>query len=136
MFLFRTSSDDEGTGGVIVFGDEYLHTIEPPWRDNRRGLSCIPAGDYDVSMRNSPRYGPCYEVKNVTNRTHILLHNGNWAGDESLGFKSHSDGCIILGSSAGRLSDQKAVLASRRARRKFEETMNFEPFKLEIVELF
>lgn len=133
MILLRGESTDEGTTGHLVFGDDYIHTIELPWRENRSNLSCIPAGRYRVSVRRSPKYGKVYHVENVPNRTHILLHHGNFAGNKSNGYRTHSAGCILLGSKAGRLSGQKAVLSSRTARRKFENAMNWKPFELEII---
>lgn len=133
MILLRGASDDEGTAGYLVWGNDYIHTIELPWRDNRPNLSCIPAGKYTVRMRHSPKYGKVYHVENVQDRTHILLHHGNYAGNKEKGYRTHSAGCIILGSRKGRLAGQKAVLASRSARRKFETAMNWEPFELEII---
>jgi len=134
MILLREPSTDEGTYGYLIFGDEYIHTIELPARDNRPNLSCIPAGKYAVSMRHSPKYGQVYHVESVPGRTHILMHHGNFAGDKSKGFRTHSAGCILLGGRKGRLSGQAAVLASRSARRKLETTMNFEPFELVIID--
>ena len=133
MILFRTETGNEGTFGVLVYPDGYLFTAEPPDRGNRPNLSCIPAGRYVVSMRHSPKYGKVYTVNNVSKRSHILLHHGNFAGDRTLGFRTHSAGCIILGSRKGKLHGQNAVLNSRTARRKFELAMNWEDFELEIV---
>ena len=133
MILLRGASDDEGTAGYLVWGNDYIHTIELPWRNNQQNYSAIPAGKYSLRMRISPKYGRCYEVVDVPNRNHILLHHGNLAGDRLLGYKTHSAGCILLGSRPGRLSSQKAVLASKIARRKFETAMNWEPQVLEII---
>lgn len=134
MKLIRTSTSDEGTFGILVYGDDYAHTLEPPWRGNQRNLSCIPAGKYEVRMRHSPKYGDVYHVKKVPNRTYILMHAGNWAGDEAKGFKTDTDGCILVGSKRGRLNGQQALLASRAALSKVTAAMNFEPFELEIID--
>lgn len=134
MKLFRTDSDDHGTFGVLIFGDDYVRTIELPWRENRPNLSCIPQGRYTVSMRHSPKYGKVYHVEAVPGRSHILLHHGNFAGDKTRGFRTHSAGCILLGTKRGRLASQKVVLASRPARTKFETRMNFQTFELEIID--
>lgn len=134
MKLIRVSTNDEGTRGILVFGDDFVHTLELPWRGNRPNLSCIPAGRYDVSVRTSPKYGDVYHVKNVPGRTYILLHHGNFGGDQTQGLRTHTAGCILLGSRVGRLYGQQAVLASRTARRKFETLMDFEPFDLEVID--
>lgn len=134
MKLIRTETSDEGTFGVLMYDRRYLFTGELPWRNNERGQSCIPAGLYQVFMRTSPRFGRCYEIQDVPGRTHILLHNGNWCGDDVLGFKTHVDGCVLVGLSRGVLSGQRAVFASRRARHRLEAEMGGAPFELEIVE--
>ena len=134
MKLIRTETSDEGTFGFLFYDGRFLCTGELPWRDNRRGESCIPAGVYQVRMRTSPRFGRAYEILDVPGRTHILLHNGNYCGDDSLGFKTHVDGCILVGSSRGKLDGQHAVFSSRRARHKFENEMGGAPFELEIIE--
>lgn len=136
MKLIRTETSDQGTFGLLVYGDRFLCTGELPWRNNERGKSCIPTGVYNVQMRVSPKFGRCYEVRGVEGRTHILLHNGNWAGDSSMGFKTHVDGCILLGLSRGKLDSQHAVFSSRRARHKFEAEMGGESFELEIMEQY
>jgi hypothetical protein len=136
MILIRTETSDEGTFGVLVYDHGYLFTGELPWRGNARGQSCIPAGLYHVFMRASRRFGKVYEIANVEDRTAILLHNGNWCGDDLLGFKTHVDGCILLGLSRGKLDGQNAVFSSRRARRKFEDEMAGEGFTLEIMEQY
>ncbi len=136
MILVRTETSDEGTFGILTYEHGYLFTGELPWRGNARGQSCIPTGLYHVFMRASNRFGRAYEVANVEHRTAILLHNGNFCGDDTLGFKTHVDGCILLGLSRGKLDGQHAVFSSRRARRRFEDEMAGTGFTLEIVEQY
>jgi len=134
MKIIRLETSDEGTFGVLLYSTRFLFTGELPWRDNRRGESCIPCGTYEVVMRTSPRFGRCYEVQDVPGRSHILLHNGNFCGDDTMGFDTHVDGCILLGLNRGKLNDQCAVFSSRRARHKFENEMGGAPLELEIIE--
>lgn len=131
VILIRGSSSNEGIIGTIIFGGQYLYTGELPWKDNKPNISCIPCGEHLVQMRVSPKYGKVYEIR-VAGRTYILFHQGNFFGDISLGFRSHVQGCILLGFKHGKLYGQKAVLASRIARSRFERVMKFEPFTLEI----
>jgi hypothetical protein len=134
--LIRLETSDEGTFGILLYGTRHLFTGELPWRSNARGASCINTGVYSVRMRTSPRFGRCYEIQNVGDRSHILLHNGNFCGDDALGFKTHVDGCILLGLDRGRLDGQSAVFSSRRARHRFENEMDGAPFELEISEQY
>ena len=136
MKLIRLETGDQGTFGLLLYSDNYLFTGELPWRNNTKGESCIPTGVYQVRMRISPRFGRCYEIQDVPERTNILLHNGNWSGDDSLGFKTDVDGCILYGLNRGILDGQWAVFSSRRARRKFETEMAGAPFELEIMEQY
>jgi hypothetical protein len=132
VLLLRVSESDQGTFGYLIFDGQLLRTGELPWRENRPNISRIPAGIYTVCLRYSPKYGNVYEVKDVQGRTYILLHQGNFCGDESLGFRTNVQGCILLGFKRGLLYGQQAVLASTLARRRFETVMNFEPFTLEV----
>ena len=131
VILYRLSTNEQGTFGVIIFHNQYLYTGELPWKDNKPNISCIPTGSYEVRVRISPKYGRVYEIL-VPGRTYILFHQGNFCGDVSRGLRSHVQGCILLGFKRGKLYGQQAVLASRIARSRFERKMNFEPFTLEI----
>lgn len=86
-----------------------------------------------MRVRISPKYGKVYEVTGVTGRTYILFHQGNFFGNKSLGFRTNVQGCILLGFKRGKLFGQKAVLASRIARTRFETVMGFETFKLKVM---
>ncbi len=134
VYLNRNPSTKYGT-----FGHWYCPEIgfscfsaEPPWKNNRRNVSCIPAGEYIVRIRNSPKYGIIFHVTGVDGRSYILIHSGNLAGDVELGLKSHTMGCILLGKQQGWLASQMAVLNSRITIRKFMNLMNNEPFKLKV----
>ena len=134
--IYRMRRSDQGTEGLLVAGDFNCRTLELPWRENQRQISCIPPGEYDVEIRLSNKYGRVYWVRHVPNRTYILIHSGNYAGDKSQGFKSHVMGCILLGKKSGFLGGQVAVLNSRVAVRAFMSEMDYEPFRLKIQEAF
>ena len=134
--LFRLRRSDQGTEGLFVSGDFHCRTLELPWRENRRQISCIPPAEYKVEIRLSNKYGRIYWVREVPNRTYILIHSGNYAGDKSKGFKTHVMGCIILGKKAGFLGGQVAVLNSRITVRAFMEHMEYQPFMLNVQEAF
>lgn len=108
-------------------------TLEPPWKDNRSNVSCIPKGEYLVQIRKSPKYGIIFHVTDVNGRSYILMHSGNLGGDVECGLISHTMGCILLAKSRGWLRSQRAILNSRITVRKFMNLMNNEPFKLIIA---
>lgn len=134
--LCRLKRSDQGTRGMLIADGFACHTLELPWRENARSISCIPAGEYPVEIRISPKYGEIYWVKDVPKRTYILIHSGNWAGDTSKGYKSHVNGCILLGKDRGILSNQWAVLNSRITVKRFMQHMGNDKFKLRILESF
>lgn len=131
--LIRQPSTDEGTFGVLTLdtGDRF-HSGELPWRYNARGVSCVPPGKYRCVIHESRRFGRCYILKDVKNRSNILIHRGNWCGDKTLGFKTDVLGCILLGTDEGRLSGQRAVLNSGKAMDLFMRIMDGDDFELTI----
>jgi len=122
--LKRVAGDDNRSFGVIVKDNFPLCvTLEDPWKDNKVGLSCIPAGTYKVVRVHSPHFGSVWQVLDVPGRTHILIHKGNTAQD--------TEGCILAGSRFGRLSGRPAVLASGAAYAVLEANLPDE-FMLEV----
>lgn len=72
--------------------DEFrCYTLELPWRDNQKSVSCIPEGTYECEKHFSPTHGLCISVKHVVGRTHILIHVGN--------FIKETQGCVLVGDS-------------------------------------
>ena len=87
--LKRIASRDDGTFGVLLAdGAPFAVTLERPWRDNRRGESCIPPGAYTCIRVQSPKFGHTWMVKDVPGRSEILFHAGNVFAD--------SHGCILV----------------------------------------
>jgi len=134
--IYRMRRSDQGTEGLLVANNFTCRTLELPWKGNQQNISCIPSGEYEVQIRISNKYGRIYWVRNVENRTYILLHSGNYGGDKSKGFKTHIMGCILLGKRSGFLGGQVAVLNSRVAVRQFMNYMEYDKFKLKIQEAF
>ena len=112
LYLTRIAFNEDGTFGVLVDEDvPFCLTLERPWLNNKKNVSCIPDGFYMCRRTNSPKFGNTFEVMDVRNRTHILFHKGNLDDD--------SHGCILLGEEYGFLSNQPAILSSGRAFREF-----------------
>lgn len=134
VVLRRREMGDEGTFGVLEVDGLEFKTGELPWRDNARGKSCVPAGTYLVEWDPSPKYGMKYELRNVPDRTTILIHSANHVGDEDMGLKAQVDGCIALGSDISELEGQMAVRNSVKSVEKFEKYMDHKPFNLTIID--
>ena len=131
--LTRLFSSDHGTLGILKGNGFFCFTLEPPWLNNQPTLSSIPPGKYHCQQIRSPKFGKVYEVQNVSERSHILIHSGNLAGHRSLGLFSHTWGCILLGRKVGWLNNQLAVLNSKTTVRKLHEHFNKQSFYLEVT---
>ena len=69
-----------GTNGKLMVDDSLLcETIELPWRNNKRSVSCIPEGRYRLMRRVHPKHGKQLTVANVPGREAILIHPANFA---------------------------------------------------------
>jgi len=94
LLILRDAFSDESTiGELFVNGERFCDTLELPYRDNQRSVSCIPTGEYKVRMRY-PRESATRDylhllVKDVKDRSFILFHKGNTAKD--------TRGCILVG---------------------------------------
>ncbi len=109
--LERFCYHPNATLGVIEVDSERFYTVERPWLDNKANVSCIPVGTYEMGWRESPRFGETWHVKDVPDRTHILIHVANFSRDVQ--------GCIGLGMSL--MGDTVAVSESKKAVTRFEE---------------
>jgi hypothetical protein len=132
VHLVRGPSTPQGTlGRMVLPTGRAWHSLELPWRDNMRKLSCIPPGEYRCVIVRSPRFGRVYGVTGVPGRSHILIHGGNLAGQIAQ-WKTHVQGCIVLGERRGAIEGQRAVLVSQPAVRAFRAAMQDRPFILEV----
>lgn len=139
VYIHRLSSGVQGTPGKLTVANSAYtcHTLELEWLNNQHDVSCIPAGTYrcEVSYSNHMKKN-LYHVLNVPDRTTVMIHNGNYGGQESKGLKSDILGCILLGESEGKLNGQEVVLDSVVALTAFMKLMKNEPFEIEIVNQF
>ena len=106
LLLIRDTFSKESTiGELFINGERICDTLENPWVDNQRNISCIPEGVYPVRLR-LPRESATRDyihllVKDVKDRDYILFHIGNTAKDTS--------GCILVG-----LGSQQNVVNNSR----------------------
>lgn len=102
LILMRKHTASIGTVGVLYTEklEELCQMLELPWENNKQNFSCIPKGKYHCQQitvdRNNPAFNhKAYEVQQVENRTDILIHTGNWAGDARKGYNTNSAGCLL-----------------------------------------
>jgi len=94
LLIIRNIFTDVSTIGNLYLNGEWLcDTLENPYLDNQRNISCIPEGEYTVRLRLARESGSKdylhLLVKDVPNRDLILFHIGNTAKD--------TRGCILVG---------------------------------------
>lgn len=127
MNLQRFCYSEAGTFGELTLPDgQIIYTVERPWLNNARGVSCIPIGKYQCKPRFYNRGGyEAVEVLDVPQRSHILFHVGNSAKD--------SKGCILPNNNLGCLKGDWAGLHSSAAFHEFMRQVNNKPFELTIT---
>src|SRR6185312_16434521 len=52
-----TTTDGVRTTGALLVGQETFHSMELPWKENAKDISCIPGGTYSLIPYESPRHG-------------------------------------------------------------------------------
>lgn len=133
MKLLNLVREPSGLGELSEEGAFLFYTLELPWRDNQKDISCIPLGEYTCKRVNR-RYlsgggfvDHTFEVLDVPDRSGILFHVGNTYSD--------THGCILLGSEH-RMRDGELFLAkSKQAFFAFMDYMEGEEnFRLNITE--
>jgi hypothetical protein len=93
LIIRDTFSDKSTIGELFINGERMCDTLENPWINNKKNVSCIPRGEYKVRLRlareSATRDYLHLLVEDVENRSYILFHKGNSAKDTS--------GCILVG---------------------------------------
>lgn len=75
-----------GTNGTLTLNGQFIcFTLELPWMENQRNISCIPEGKYQLRSRYSPHFHNHLEVIDVYDRILILIHPANNALEELRG---------------------------------------------------
>jgi len=108
LLIIRDTFTEKSTiGKLFINGESFCDTLENPYINNERNISCIPEGQYKVRLRlareSATRDYLHLLVQDVPNRKWILVHIGN--------YPSQTQGCILVGN--GR--EQDAVNNSRLA---------------------
>ena len=108
LLLIRdTFSNISTIGELFLNGERMCDTLENPWINNKKNVSCIPKGEYKVRLRlareSATRDYLHLLVEDVENRSYILFHRGNTAKDTS--------GCILVGLGSQQDFVSNSVLA-------------------------
>lgn len=149
--LMRDYLGRDCTVGKLAISGESFDTMERPWVPTtdapcgRKGVSCVPAGTYQLVRHNSEAHPNTFALVNPdlwvyhwdnqvpahqlgVARTLVLIHVANWA--------SELRGCIAPG--LGRSIDpegRRMVTSSGAAMRKIQKLLPFaESHTLEIIE--
>ena len=86
MLVLKRIYLDKAVHGRLYMGGELLAcTIELPWRQNARCISCIPKGVYAVRKRYSEKFKWHLVLLEVPGRSGILIHPANDAVKELQG---------------------------------------------------
>jgi len=89
LILERQMFHQNATEGKLIMGNKTWDTVELPWKENQKNISCIPSGTYTwQKIIRSSNKQPALYIRDVDNRTEILIHEGNKP--------TQSEGCILL----------------------------------------
>jgi hypothetical protein len=93
LVIRETFTEVSIIGNLYLDGEWLCDTLENPYIDNQRSISCIPAGQYKVRLRTAKESATKdylhLLVQEVPDRSLILFHSGNTAKD--------TRGCILVG---------------------------------------
>jgi len=126
--LTRFGKSDNFTAGILESSDNKIHlcTLEKPWKENQRMISCVPTGFYILEPHSSNKYPDVFALVGSTvshypngkQRDAVLIHVANLA--EEL------QGCIALGIQFGFIGNKFGVLNSRKALDAFRKVVKGE----------
>ena len=104
---------------VIRSGNFYQYkTLERPWRNNERKVSCIPEGTYQCVADDTGRF-QWWNILNVLDRDNIEIHEANYVRQLM--------GCISLGKEHGESDGIPCVWNSKQALQELVEALGGKP---------
>lgn len=133
VLLIRPAElDDYGTFGELIVDNFSCFTVELPWRENKRSISCIPEGEYTCQLRyfSDPNHKwyqkSYYEVNSVPGRSAIFIHVANYPRD--------IQGCIGLGKTQAVDSHgERMITHSTQTINSFHSLLKGDDFILKII---
>lgn len=124
VFIIRDIIGRKQCLGICIVRDEKnkvvftSQSLERGWLNNKRNISCIPSGKYDLKLEWSPRFQTnLWEIYNVPNRRECKFHSAN--------FVRQLNGCIALGSQRVFLDPDPLIdiSNSRNTMKRFHKVM-------------
>lgn len=112
--------------GYVKYGTKILYsfkTLELPWKNNERQISCIPKGLYTAKKHSSPKFGQSFWLQNVPGRSEILVHPGNYT--------SQILGCILPGDRHSDINGD-GITDVTNSKKTMSELYNLMPDEFEI----
>lgn len=105
LVLERDYRENCTLGELYMNGSFFAYTLEEPYKNNQRNISCIPEGEYHLIEYLSAKFGKNTHgivplVVDTAPREYILMHPGNTVLD--------TRGCILIGSKIGELTIEGA----------------------------
>lgn len=108
IYLIRTEQTNKYVLGQLNYGITFLQTLELPYRDNQKNISCIPPGHYRISIRYSPGFKrKVLMLNDVPGRKYIYFHAANMV--------SQLRGCIAVGLDLDFRNNMPFLLNARKA---------------------
>lgn len=95
----NTWVQNDCTLGRLSCGDLHCFTLELPWENNIKSISCIPSGTYRVTKYDSPTKDNVLLLHDVRGRTYIEIHAGNYT--------RQIQGCILVGNGIKYLDNDR-----------------------------
>jgi hypothetical protein len=107
--LSRSYGEKQTTGCLSIYDEDtevlQVKSLELPYLENHKDISCIPPGEYKCDRVTSKKFGICYLLNDVPNRSNIIIHVGNYASERMLleraimrnVKKVDTLGCILVG---------------------------------------
>ena len=124
--LIRNENFKTAIRGMLITGKNTYITLERPWLQNQRNISCIPAGEYEcLYFPKLGKFVDVYYIQKVPGRSGVLIHCGVVV--------EHSHGCILIGLQKGLVAGKPAIFNSFSARTQFVSDMEKKTFTLKII---
>jgi len=89
MIIISRWYTPDSTLGRFNLNGFHGFSLELPWDNNTKDISCIEEGEYPYFLRTNSKNGIVLELRNVEDRTNIQVHSGNYTRQIL--------GCILVG---------------------------------------
>ena len=127
-------SNKQTIGRIHLLNDkdtviESYYSLELPDKNNKKRISCIPEGSYMAHKHTSPKFGKCLWIKDIPNRSEVLIHRGNYYTDIL--------GCILIGSDLKDINKDGVLdlVNSSNSVKSLLKMINQDIIEIEIVKL-